>query len=375
MRGIAGVICWACCLILPGLAHAQASAILLDANPAPGYQAAAALEPAQPGQRVAVEIFGRHIEGASGFSAQIAFDNDRLAFDGFVAAEGAIPGFTGLKLGGEGGVVEIGGASVAGTASGPHGHLGVVHFRVREGFSGTASISLGPAVVFVDGETRESQAVTQVVVGAAPGPPVALDADLTGGYQAAHAVLDVKAGDRLGIEVYGRDVAGASGFSARLRYDASKLIFRGFSEAGLITGLTGLILQPELGVVEIGGASVSGIAGISAGRLGLVQFEVLPGFYGDTDIQLVQGRLSLEGQAQAFQSDTAIRVSGLAREPEEKTADFTGDGRVDFADFLLFAQGFGKRLGDAGFDVRLDLDGSGGVDFADFLLFAQAFGR
>lgn len=56
------------------------------------------------------------------------------------------------------------------------------------------------------------------------------------------------------------------------------------------------------------------------------------------------------------------------------TADFDGSGRVDFPDFLSFAQQFGKGLGDIGFDAKFDLDGSGRVDFGDFVSFAQQFG-
>ena len=57
------------------------------------------------------------------------------------------------------------------------------------------------------------------------------------------------------------------------------------------------------------------------------------------------------------------------------TADFTGDGAVDFSDFLTFASGFGKSSSDPDFDPRLDLDGNGRVDFSDFLTFASQFGR
>lgn len=55
-------------------------------------------------------------------------------------------------------------------------------------------------------------------------------------------------------------------------------------------------------------------------------------------------------------------------------ADFTGDGVVDFSDFLTFALGFGKTTADADFDARLDLDASGDVGFADFLIFVGEFG-
>jgi len=56
-------------------------------------------------------------------------------------------------------------------------------------------------------------------------------------------------------------------------------------------------------------------------------------------------------------------------------SDFDGSGAVDFQDFLLFAAGFGKQAGQAGYDARLNLDGSNAVDFPDFLIFVQHFGR
>lgn len=56
-------------------------------------------------------------------------------------------------------------------------------------------------------------------------------------------------------------------------------------------------------------------------------------------------------------------------------ADFNGDGKVDFTDFLAFAGAFGKAQGDEGYDARMDLNSSGGpIDFQDFLAFVLAFG-
>ena len=54
--------------------------------------------------------------------------------------------------------------------------------------------------------------------------------------------------------------------------------------------------------------------------------------------------------------------------------DFNGDRSVDFSDFVVFARGFGRQRGQAGFDARLDLDGDGAVGFGDFVVFAKAFG-
>ena len=56
-------------------------------------------------------------------------------------------------------------------------------------------------------------------------------------------------------------------------------------------------------------------------------------------------------------------------------ADFNGSGRVDFADFLLFAGVFGTSSADEAFDAQFDLDRDGRVTFADFLLFAGVFGE
>ena len=61
--------------------------------------------------------------------------------------------------------------------------------------------------------------------------------------------------------------------------------------------------------------------------------------------------------------------------PTTMTPDFNGDGKVDFADFLLFTAQFGLRRGDAGFDARFDLDGDGTIGFVDFLIFGRAFGN
>ncbi len=53
--------------------------------------------------------------------------------------------------------------------------------------------------------------------------------------------------------------------------------------------------------------------------------------------------------------------------------DFTGDGVVDFSDFLAFAGAFGKAASNSDFDAKFDLNGNGAVDFSDFLIFVSAF--
>ena len=70
-------------------------------------------------------------------------------------------------------------------------------------------------------------------------------------------------------------------------------------------------------------------------------------------------------------------LTGLALRsvPPALPADFDGSGMVDFSDFVLFAQSFGKNLDQEGYDAKFDLDGSGRIDFQDFVEFASSFGQ
>ena len=70
----------------------------------------------------------------------------------------------------------------------------------------------------------------------------------------------------------------------------------------------------------------------------------------------------------------ALSSSAAHTRATDLVADFTGDGRVDFADFIAFAEGFGRAHADAKYNARLDLNGDGPMDFTDFLLFVSHFG-
>lgn len=71
---------------------------------------------------------------------------------------------------------------------------------------------------------------------------------------------------------------------------------------------------------------------------------------------------------------TLFLAAPLLNAQETKSADFDGNGTVDFTDFLTFVQGFGKSADQADFNANLDLDSNGTIDFSDFLLFVNAFG-
>ena len=61
--------------------------------------------------------------------------------------------------------------------------------------------------------------------------------------------------------------------------------------------------------------------------------------------------------------------------PTGGSADFDGNGSVDFSDFIAFAQHFGRSDGDDNYDAKFDLNGNDSIDFGDFIAFAQQFGQ
>jgi hypothetical protein len=69
------------------------------------------------------------------------------------------------------------------------------------------------------------------------------------------------------------------------------------------------------------------------------------------------------------------RTTDFTPAVDAATADFNTDGKVDFSDFVLFAQAFGKAQDDTGYDAKFDLDGDNKIAFGDFVRFAQSFGK
>ena len=64
---------------------------------------------------------------------------------------------------------------------------------------------------------------------------------------------------------------------------------------------------------------------------------------------------------------------GITLYAERPSPDFNGDGKVDFVDFMLFADAWKCIVGEAGCEARFDLDGDGEVGFGDFMIFSAAF--
>ena len=211
--------------------------------------------------------------------------------------------------------------------------------------------------------------------------PIALDLDTTAGDQGkVQTDANPKAGDQVVIDIVAVSGAqGNGGFQVKLQYDPAQLEYTGFQSQGVFAGAVVIPPAPAGGVVEINAAILGGSASGDAGSMGQATFRVLDGFVEQTRVDLSSASFNTSvevGPGGAFVVIGGVAGSGgvIPEDPVE-ASDFSGDGTVDFNDFLTFAQNFGKRTGDADYNARIDLDQDGTVGFSDFLKFVQNFGQ
>lgn len=127
-------------------------------------------------------------------------------------------------------------------------------------------------------------------------------------------------------------------------------------------------LYAPVGRVGVGVGLFTGTLGAAVGMYrykvlaeeleNLGEVEILPGSAEDQQRTVVVGQgVPVDASGQP--------IEGL----------FNEDLVVDFEDFFLFADHFGARLQNPGFDSRFDLDQDGTVGFGDFFRFADNFGQ
>jgi hypothetical protein len=135
---------------------------------------------------------------------------------------------------------------------------------------------------------------------------------------------------------------------------------------GFVTGSADTI-----GLIDIAVATSNRIP-TGAGVLLKIEFIVLP-----TAVQGQKTTLTLsEAILNSRNPQTTTKNGSITvRTQPVLVGDFNGDCVVNFQDFLLFAQNFGRSQGDSGFDPAIDLNGDGSVNFPDFLIFILNFGK
>jgi hypothetical protein len=123
----------------------------------------------------------------------------------------------------------------------------------------------------------------------------------------------------------------------------------------------------QVGVVVA--ALVGGGTGSGEGELGRLKLEILPGFAGAAEVEIVRTGIRLFEGDQVFTAVSEIVTITDEVVGDGLIGDFDGDGVVDAPDFFLFAAAFWSQNAD------IDLSGDGFVDFTDLFLFAEAFGQ
>ena len=115
------------------------------------------------------------------------------------------------------------------------------------------------------------------------------------------------------------------------------------------------------------------------GTLAYILLPYLPeGLSFDHETRVLSGT-PLEVMAETEYALSAVDADGdvaslvFPLEVRLPSPDFNRDGRVNFADFILFVGKYAKRRGGEGYDPRCDLNADGAVDFADFRIFENSY--
>ncbi len=154
---------------------------------------------------------------------------------------------------------------------------------------------------------------------------LSLDLDEAAGDQAVSS-LDVLPDQPVSIQIFGREIKGATGMSARLRFDAAQVAYVGFDPGDALPNAY-VVEQRDTTSIAIDVSSLSGSVTENAGLVGTVRLRTTAAF-SDTEVWLVQAELRRDGRSEA--GSGAVWV--LLDAPSPPSPDFNGSGVVDFAD-------------------------------------------
>ncbi len=316
--------------------------------------------------KIAVEVFASDVKTSlAGLLVKFDFDSSVLAF---VKAESGAFGFN---------IPQATGTYFAATNNVV---LPASGFLTRGEFKTLIDVTNRPFSIGIDVVTlAESQTVsndirtTKVISFNAAPPPAAFSISLDGNSAAGDqgiTMLDVATGSVVPIQLFGNDIRGVSGVSARFEYDAAQVGYGGFDPGSLLPNAQVLAVPAtNPTAIDINVVSFGGQVAVDSGMVGSVRFRTTDGFSGST-IRMVSAEIGRGDERESITpSDIAVTLR-LA----EPSPDFNGDGRVDFGDFVAFGMHFGASQGDARYDAKYDLDQDGMIGFGDFLIFGQEFG-
>ncbi|MSS73279.1 MAG: hypothetical protein EXS64_17585 [Candidatus Latescibacteria bacterium] len=115
---------------------------------------------------------------------------------------------------------------------------------------------------------------------------------------------------------------------------------------------------------------------VRAGVLGVLDMTLSSANKGAVQAVRADRIVAVIGRAGGGSGEVQFFISADPFQPSPASlCDFDGDGRVDFDDFFLFADRFGRSSGQGGFDPLFDLDGDRSIGLEDFFRFAEHFGE
>ena len=319
------------------------------------------------GTKIAVEVFATGIKTALfGLRVRFDFDPSLLAY---VKAENSAFGLS---------IPQSNGTYFATTESvniGASGFLARGEFKTVTDVTGR-EFSIGIKVVtLAENETSTDDIKTTKVISFNTAPPpatfsISLDGNTAAGDQGV-TTLDVATGSVVPIQLFGDDIRGANGVSARFEYDAAQVGYEGFDPGSLLpNGQVLAVPGTNPTAIDVSVVSFGGQATVDSGMVGSIRFRTTDAFSGTT-LRLVRAEIGRGDQRESI-TPTDIAVTLRLSQP---SPDFNGDGRVDFGDFVALGMHFGASRGDARYEAKYDLDQDGTIGFGDFLIFGREFGR
>lgn len=328
-----------------------------------------------PGSSITIPVLANPVSGIVTGELLLSYDPDILTPIGVQTAE-LTSGFSlvdTVKTPGKLGIILTGSMPL----SGDRGEILNVSFDVNlDAIPGESSeINLERVSLYDESARPLKSAVrkTWFTVGDSPPGgeepiPVTIDFDLADGDQQQRVAGGAIPGKLFELQLNVADAPEINGWSVNIEFDPSQVRYEtgSFQASGFISGLLALVDEKE-GTVSVGGTVLGTDAKNSGdGTLGTLSFEVLEGFTESTD--LVITRVTFR-RLDGVEDKRTVRLVATITGESILAGDFDGNGRVDFDDFFLFADGFG------GTNPMYDLNNSGAVDFDDFFIFADTFGK
>ncbi len=246
-----------------------------------------------------------------------------------------------------------------------------------QGVTGTSAVITGlrPNTAYVV-QVRGSNATgdgdwSEVGIGKTATPTVSLDLDDFEENQSV-SVLDVFPGRVISIQIFGTYFQSIDDFFLRFEYDATQVVYEGVSRERVLSGILALSGKDFVSIdfVTIGMTLSKENPMFDGSLMGTIRFRTTEAFSG-TDIRLM--RVSVVGEEYAETMPLDLNIALRVAVPP--SPDFDGNGIVGISDFLLFAEVFGSRVGQAEYEEKYDLNGDGEIGIPDFLIFVENFGK